>query len=71
MAALLVRKDQLAALEKVIFVKTYGPRKEADINRSLIGKNAGYILQKAGIACDDTVRLGHRRSGPRSPVALD
>src|SRR6185436_10551785 len=56
--ALLVRKDQMAALEKVIFVKTYGPRKEADINRSLIGKSASYILQKAGIPCDDTIRLG-------------
>jgi len=56
--ALLVRKDQMAALEKVIFVKTYGPRKEAEINRSLIGKSASYILQKAGIACDESVRLG-------------
>ena len=56
--ALLVKPEQLAALEKVIFVKTYGPRKEADINRSLIGKNASVILHKAGISCDDTVRLG-------------
>src|SRR5439155_9709516 len=53
--ALLVKPEQLAALEKVIFVKTYGPRKEADINRSLIGKNASVILQQAGIPCDDTV----------------
>lgn len=56
--ALLVTKDQLPALEKVVFKKTYGPRKEADIDRSLIGKNASFILNKAGIRCDDTVRLG-------------
>jgi len=56
--AALVWKDQLPALEKVIFKKTHGPRKEADIDRSLIGKNASVILQKAGIACDDSVRLG-------------
>jgi acyl-CoA reductase-like NAD-dependent aldehyde dehydrogenase len=56
--ALLVKPDQLPALEKVIFSKTNGPRREADVNRSLIGKNASVILGKAGIRCDDTVRLG-------------
>jgi aldehyde dehydrogenase len=55
---LLITKSELAALEKVIFKKQYGPRKEADIERSLIGKNASYILNKAGIRCDDSVRLG-------------
>jgi acyl-CoA reductase-like NAD-dependent aldehyde dehydrogenase len=54
----LVWKDQLPALEKVIFKKTHGPRQEAEIDRSLIGKNASVILKKAGIACDDSVRLG-------------
>ena len=54
----LVWKDQLPALEKVIFKKTHGPRHEAEIDRSLIGKNASVILRKAGIACDDSVRLG-------------
>jgi acyl-CoA reductase-like NAD-dependent aldehyde dehydrogenase len=56
--ALLVTKAQLPALEKVIFKNTYGPRKEAGIDRSLIGKNASVILQKAGIRCDDSIRLG-------------
>jgi acyl-CoA reductase-like NAD-dependent aldehyde dehydrogenase len=55
---MLVWKDQLPALEKVIFKKTNGPRQEAEIDRSLIGKNASYILRKAGISCDDSVRLG-------------
>src|ERR1039457_626987 len=55
---LLVWKDQLHALEKVIFKKMNGPRKEAEIDRSLIGKNASVILRKAGISCDDSVRLG-------------
>ncbi len=56
--AFLVTKEQLPALEKVVFKKTYGPRQEADIDRSLIGKNASVILQKAGIRCDDSIRLG-------------
>ncbi len=56
--ALLVTKEQLPALEKVVFKKMYGPRKEADIDRSLIGKNASVILNKAGIRCDDSIRLG-------------
>jgi acyl-CoA reductase-like NAD-dependent aldehyde dehydrogenase len=56
--ACLVTKEQLPALEKVIFKKINGPRQEADIDRSLIGKNASVILNKAGIRCDDSVRLG-------------
>jgi aldehyde dehydrogenase len=56
--ACLVTKEQLPALEKVVFKKMYGPRKEADIDRSLIGKNASVILNKAGIRCDDSIRLG-------------
>jgi acyl-CoA reductase-like NAD-dependent aldehyde dehydrogenase len=56
--AVLVKPEQLPALEKVVFKKTHGPRQEAEIDRSLIGKNASVILNKAGIACDNTVRLG-------------
>ncbi len=56
--AVLVKPDQVAALEKVVFKKTYGPRKEAEIDRSLIGQNASVILQKAGISCDASTRLG-------------
>jgi len=54
----LVKPEQLAALEQVIFKKNHGARKEAEIDRSLVGKNASVILRKAGILCDDTVRLG-------------
>ncbi len=56
--AVLVKPEQLPALEKVIFQQNHGPRQEAGIDRSLIGKNASVILRKAGIACDDSVRLG-------------
>jgi acyl-CoA reductase-like NAD-dependent aldehyde dehydrogenase len=56
--AVLVKPEQLPALEKIVFKKTHGPRQEAEIDRSLIGKNASVILGKAGILCDDTVRLG-------------
>jgi acyl-CoA reductase-like NAD-dependent aldehyde dehydrogenase len=56
--AVLVKPEQLSALEKVVFKKTHGPRQEAEIDRSLIGKNASVILGKAGIPCDDTARLG-------------
>ncbi len=56
--AALVWKDQVPALEGVVFKKIHGPRQEAEIERSLIGRNASVILQKAGIACDDSVRLG-------------
>lgn len=36
----------------------HGPRKEAHINRDLIGKNADVILAKLGINVPSSVRLG-------------
>lgn len=55
--AVLVEKSKLAALEKVIFTETHGPRKEAHVNRELIGKNADVILSKLGLAVPSSVRL--------------
>lgn len=56
--AVLIDKSKLAALEKVIFTEMHGPRKEAHINRDLIGKNADVILAKLGINVPSSVRLG-------------
>ncbi len=56
--AVLIDKSKLAALEKVIFTEMHGPRKEAHINRDLIGKNAGVILSKIGIEVPASIRLG-------------
>ncbi len=56
--AVLIDKSKLAALEKVIFSEMHGPRKEAHINRDLIGKNADVILAKLGINVPSSVRLG-------------
>jgi propionaldehyde dehydrogenase len=56
--AVLVDKGLVAPLEKVIFTSTDGPGRPAQINRDLIGKNAGVILQKIGMNVPDSVRLG-------------
>jgi len=56
--AVLIDKSKLAALEKVIFTEMHGPRKEAHINRDLIGKNADVILAKLGINVPSSIRLG-------------
>jgi acyl-CoA reductase-like NAD-dependent aldehyde dehydrogenase len=56
--AVLIERHRLAALEKVIFTQTHGPRQHAEINRDLIGKNAGVILGKIGMSVPDSVRLG-------------
>lgn len=56
--AVLIEKSKLAALEKVIFTEMHGPRKEAHINRDLIGKNADVILGKLGISVPSSCRLG-------------
>ena len=56
--AVLIDKSKLAALEKVIFSEMHGPRKEAHINRELIGKNTDVILAKLGINVPSSIRLG-------------
>jgi aldehyde dehydrogenase len=56
--AALIDKSKLPALEQVIFTKMAGPRGHAEINRSLVGKNADVILSKIGINVPSTIRLG-------------
>lgn len=56
--AVLIDKSKLPALEQVIFTKMAGPRGHAEINRSLVGKNADFILSKIGLSVPSTIRLG-------------
>lgn len=56
--AVILDKSKLKALEQLIFTETHGPRKQAHINRELIGKNADVILGKIGISVPSSVRLG-------------
>ncbi|MGD1148611.1 MAG: aldehyde dehydrogenase family protein [Thermoanaerobaculaceae bacterium] len=56
--AVLIERHRLPALEKVVFAKTHGPRQQAEINRDLVGKNAGVILAKVGMTVPDSIRLG-------------
>jgi len=55
--AVLIERNRLPALEKVVFTRTHGPRQHAEINRDLVGKNAGVILAKLGMSVPDSVRL--------------
>ncbi len=56
--AVLIDKSKLGALEKVMFTEMHGPRKQAHINRDLIGKNADVILSRLGINVPSSIRLG-------------
>jgi len=56
--ATIIDKGRLADLERVIFTKMHGPREHAEINRDLVGINAGTILAKMGIQVPSTTRLG-------------
>jgi acyl-CoA reductase-like NAD-dependent aldehyde dehydrogenase len=56
--AVLIPPNLLSALESVIFTKMHGPRREAEINRELIGKNADVILARVGMSVPPSVRLG-------------
>jgi len=55
--AVLVERSRLAQLEKLIFTRINGPRRHAEVNRELIGKNADVILAKIGITVPPSVRL--------------
>jgi acyl-CoA reductase-like NAD-dependent aldehyde dehydrogenase len=54
----LVGRERLPQLERVIFTKQHGPRQPAEINRDLIGKDASIILGKIGMDVPAFVRLG-------------
>jgi len=56
--AVVVDRGQVAQLEKLIFSDVAGPGRPAHVNKDLIGKNAGVILQRIGMNVPDSVRLG-------------
>jgi acyl-CoA reductase-like NAD-dependent aldehyde dehydrogenase len=55
--AVVLPRERLPELEKVVFEETRGPRQRGRINKSLIGKNASVILSKMGLSVSDSVRL--------------
>jgi acyl-CoA reductase-like NAD-dependent aldehyde dehydrogenase len=56
--AVLVGRERLPQLERLIFTAQHGPRQEADINRALVGKDASLILGQIGMNVPASVRLG-------------
>ncbi len=57
-SAVVLTRSQTRQLENLIFTEVHGPRQHAVMNKELIGKNAGYILQKIGMNVPDDLRLG-------------
>jgi acyl-CoA reductase-like NAD-dependent aldehyde dehydrogenase len=55
--AVVLPRERLAELEKVVFTEMKGPRQKAWVDKSLIGKNASVILAKMGMNVPDSVRL--------------
>jgi acyl-CoA reductase-like NAD-dependent aldehyde dehydrogenase len=66
--ALVLTQSQTRQLENLIFKETRGPRLPGKINRDLIGKNAGFILQKIGMNVPDDLRLGIIDVGVNHPL---
>ncbi len=56
--AVLVDRRRLAALEKIVFTKMNGPRRHAEVDRGLIGKDASVILARIGMDVPASTRLG-------------
>jgi acyl-CoA reductase-like NAD-dependent aldehyde dehydrogenase len=55
--AIVLPRERLSELEKVVFTEMKGPRQKSWINKDLIGKNANVILGKMGMNVPDSVRL--------------
>jgi acyl-CoA reductase-like NAD-dependent aldehyde dehydrogenase len=55
--AVLVDRSRLGELENVIFRKQHGPRKRAEVNPELVGKNADLILGRLGMSVPASTRL--------------
>ncbi len=66
--AVVLTQSQTRQLENLIFTEVRGPRQAAKINRDLIGKNAGIILQKIGMNVPEDLRLGVIDVGVNHPL---
>jgi acyl-CoA reductase-like NAD-dependent aldehyde dehydrogenase len=55
--AVVLPRERLSELEKVVFTEIKGPREKSWVDKKLIGKNASVILAKMGMNVPDTVRL--------------
>jgi acyl-CoA reductase-like NAD-dependent aldehyde dehydrogenase len=55
--AVVIPRERLPELERVVFTEMRGPRQRAKVDKDLIGKNANAILAKMGISAGDSVRL--------------
>jgi len=55
--AIVLPRERLSELEKVVFEEMRGPRQRAKIDKSLVGKNASVILGRMGMTVPDSVRL--------------
>jgi aldehyde dehydrogenase len=68
--ALLLNKSQATQVERVIFEKTFGPGQPAVVNKSCIGKNAGFILSKIGMNVGSEVRLAIMEVDKDHPLVI-
>lgn len=55
--AVIIPRERLAELERIVFKEMKGPRTAGYVDPSLIGKNASVILAKLGINVPDSIRL--------------
>jgi acyl-CoA reductase-like NAD-dependent aldehyde dehydrogenase len=55
--AVVIPRERLAELERIVFAELRGPRQRSKVDKDLIGKNASVILGKMGISVPDSVRL--------------
>ncbi len=55
--AVVIPRDRLEALENAIFSTRHGPRRRAEVNHELIGKNADQILARVGMRVPPSTRL--------------
>lgn len=68
--AILLNKSQASQVERLIFEKTFGPGKQAVVNKSAIGKNASCILSKIGMNVDDKIRLAIMEVDKDHPLVI-
>jgi propionaldehyde dehydrogenase len=54
--AVVLPKEKLPQLEKVVFEEMRGPRTRAKIDKNLVGKNASVLLAKMGMNVPDSIR---------------
>jgi propionaldehyde dehydrogenase len=66
--AVVIPKERVEELKRVVLEEIRGPRQKSKVNKSLIGKNASVVLAQMGMTVPDSIRMVVAEVGEDDPL---